>query len=73
MTICTKNSAESAKFFARCLAQKTCERDRVNWNFDKIQMLTLFNQISVETKLSIEDVKRLLAENKIKFLWVSEC
>ena len=72
MTICFKNSAEAAKFFSRCLFEKTCERDRVNWNFSEVKMSTLFPQIEVKGKMSVQEVEDLLNYNKVKFEWVSE-
>lgn len=71
MTIHLENSAECAKFFAKCMAKKTCCRDMVVWNFDEVQMLTLFPQISVKTDKSTMEVENLLRENRIKFTHVS--
>ena len=72
MTICLKNSAEMAKFFARCMYEKTSMRDYAKANFSRIESLMMFDQVTVATDLSKKQVEDLLTSNRVKFNWVSE-
>ena len=72
MTICLKNSAETAKFFAKVLFTKTCMRDCSICNFDEIKYLSGFEQVSLRTDKSVADVENMLKENKVKYLWVNQ-
>lgn len=71
MTICFKNSGETAKFFAKVLFQKTCMKDYAICNFKRIEYLSGFESVSVETDKSVSDVENLLTKSNVKFNWVT--
>lgn len=71
MTICLKNSAETAKFFARCLFKKTCMNNFAICNFNEVTYFSGFEQVTIGTDKSVSDVENLLKENKVKYLWVN--
>lgn len=72
MTICLENDYEMMKFFSRCMYEKGCCKECTFPIFDEVSVMTAFEQISVKTEKTIEEVKEILKTNKIKFRWVSE-
>ena len=74
MTICFNTNYDTMQFFARCMYHynKGC-KDCCFPNFDGVEIsATCFNQVSVKTDKSIQDVENLLKSCKVRYNWVNQ-
>lgn len=71
MTVQFSNECEAWKFAKKCLYVGCCANSLYS-NFYSANFLTNISQVQLDTRFTVEEVESILADAKIKFLWVTQ-
>ena len=71
MTVQFTTTADAMKFAKKCLYVGCCANSLYS-NFYTARFLTHLNQVELDTHFSVEEMKSILADAKIKFNWVTQ-